>query len=1810
MDESTDNENYNGDSRENADEDNVSFVSNDLILQPNQQQEEEHNGCQEQQHSSVHNNHRQQQSSPFTVEKNMDQECTELQKNSSYNIHNSHENTPNLNEVKIDEDEVTNKEDIPMNTYLTNGNQQSKDIHSNGYQQEQQQQKMSRLPGTTTKACAKKSFVWKYFHHPEIKHGIPDRSRTQCILCDSQLAFNASGTTTTMLNHLKSRHGEVAEQEENLRRFNRDSRKNQLRNMILSSNDKTPPTSPNTGNTMLKNNEMVNSLNENVQTTRNLLMNNASGNNKYSRGTLSVGQRGRPPGSGRRQKSTHCSKTSDHGDFLTQDTMSNGNLKSDGNPAYPLTNYQGILSDQQKAFLNEVLLSAAAASASTASLPRGDNRIMNAGFINQTSSPSAASSPPFFASSTQPTQITTESVSTKSPFTFLNGMTGFPNIPFHLPMNTPQISCTTGATTTTTHELSPSSSSGLGLSSVNSPFETPTTANTTIPNGVLMSSSSSSSPSNSIGYRSITSPAGCGGQPNVNSQNNLAVNPRTLHKPKECSHMGDNHLQTNNILMNGQSFNLADHCISGSQDANNLAMNMQNVTQDREKVLDFKNENNENIFDLTHANKIINPSTTQSTGTNANNVNSSSMLDCSPEMMMSAFGNFVNLIPSVNNLLNENTTNNIINSSVNDATTISRSEGTNISSHSTSSHLQQAMIHSMSPPQQQHQQLLMANAWLASLANGKFPNYPNNLVDPCVMFNLLNLNAHTMGNGFNRLPSVPAITSADSNCSESLKFRSSSEFNPPINSFSSDNSFPMNYLMANQNKRVNDDTMMNWSNTGSSVLAMPNSEVLKNESCVGGLSKIENVSSPFQFNGNLGSTGMSLTSNQQSQQQIRRSIQDGQNTNLPLPISLPVGAVGNYSAASGISLNENDIGNDRTGGNNNNTPCMLPSLTYQSMGQDKFSYTNTASLVSNGMNKGLQVRGQEVNEVSLDLSRTSNTSNIDNNNNNNNLCSANSPCNNAINSGLSKNVNMQDEMNCVLDMRSNNHFTDPKYSSSQQESLSPALSSSANYTVSTKRKRARPVYISPEQELKHCPTESNSTLEGEDMRMKRYHIENVHYNNNSNEVSPNNDKRSSWKSKKNVENIQENEENDSDEDHKMATSQSSSSSSAAAFLTSNVNVQAKFGANVTRNELSYYIAQYLIKDLKPLETIEGEGFRTLLSLFTNHELPTTKEISEVTFQELFSKVDNHLNQLLANRITESNLKNPVVSFSIELWSTSGDNNENNSSEHCSLDKDRYFANIGVHYTSDQPTTTHNYLYKCLQDPNNEALCETIQKCREILLSKTNLSSKDTQIEISATSPETVSSTPISSCETVLRNKSMLPTTSDITAANVNMTPSQIQSLHKIMEWPYLVVTNHPESLKGLINETESNILILPCLVSELSKALLAGLNTDMIRDLVVNLLKVYRQKFKKYETETLALNSSVQEMKKSHCCKAVYDLLKWYIHQFLNDRGDCGGCESQDEGECDSATIKTDLKTIEGIISVLETIGQTLEFIHKKDLVLTGSMIQPILSNLCDIRLANESSNSTAVEELKSKVVSSLMNSFPNNGQVYETLWIASLLDPRFKSQVQEKQPSVIKLLKTKVDFLSNQSTTNSSNNSTLNADGQLQHFQLTSDNTHTSSELNPSSNKHGLETVFGLNYSSRTSLSEVDRYIREDPIGLEEDPYLWWRTKSANYPNLCLLAMYYLAIPLTCISPERLKPMTNSGNVGTTGQYVPDINLNLLTTIYEAENRENFPSSALMLLDLPNTTDMFGQERLSIKTENQIMYNYLWHNWHLTKFV
>lgn len=173
-----------------------------------------------------------------------------------------------------------------------------------------------RTPNSGAKACAKKSFVWKYFRHPEITNGVVDRSRTQCILCDSQLAFNASGTTTTMLNHLKSRHGEIAEHEESSRRYNRLKG---LNRMELSSAEQT-----------LTEEEVLTQL-PGLNDARSV----GNGNQQLTKSPVTVGQRGRPPGSGRRPKPKNAGTM----DYLNHPGLQNGPLKPENNMLFPVSHY-------------------------------------------------------------------------------------------------------------------------------------------------------------------------------------------------------------------------------------------------------------------------------------------------------------------------------------------------------------------------------------------------------------------------------------------------------------------------------------------------------------------------------------------------------------------------------------------------------------------------------------------------------------------------------------------------------------------------------------------------------------------------------------------------------------------------------------------------------------------------------------------------------------------------------------------------------------------------------------------------------------------------------------------------------------------------------------------------------------------------------------------------------------------------------------------------------------------------------------------------------------------------------------------------------------------------------------------------------------------------------------------------------------------------------------------------------------------------------------------------------------------------------
>lgn len=116
----------------------------------------------------------------------------------------------------------------------------------------------------------------------------------------------------------------------------------------------------------------------------------------------------------------------------------------------------------------------------------------------------------------------------------------------------------------------------------------------------------------------------------------------------------------------------------------------------------------------------------------------------------------------------------------------------------------------------------------------------------------------------------------------------------------------------------------------------------------------------------------------------------------------------------------------------------------------------------------------------------------------------------------------------------------------------------------------------------------------------------------------------------------------------------------------------------------------------------------------------------------------------------------------------------------------------------------------------------------------------------------------------------------------------------------------------------------------------------------------------------------------------------------------------------------------------------------------------------------------------------------------------------------------------------------------------------------------------NGLEKVFGLQFFARPCMSEVDRYLREDSIGLQEDPFQWWVDKMSKYPQISLLAHHYLTIPLTSFNMTRLQPLTEGFTI--------------------TPNTDS--------LCLPGFHDEFEVHNSNLETEDVSDYAFLWHNW------
>ncbi|KAF8569098.1 hypothetical protein P879_01312 [Paragonimus westermani] len=1364
--------------------------------------------------------------------------------------------------------------------------------------------------GASSKTCAKKSFVWKYFQHPEMASGGPDRSRTQCVLCDSQLAFNASGTTTTMLNHLKSRHGDIAEQEELQRRHTR-------------------PKGGATNHGPISVNGILDTTEgESIDVQRGTMPSNT----RMSRSP--IGQRGRPPGSGRRPKHP---KVGESGDYPTQNSsISNCPLKPDTNPLFPWVCYPGLI--ETRTLINQMLLSTEALSGvkDIAFLPSNESRLENGVPPNCTNVIRTSGA----NRTEQPVNGSLSAVASKM---FASSAFGGRSLPNHFPPT---------VTGPMPHELSPSSSSGLGVS-VSSPLEIPTTT---------------VSPTNSTDNRSVTSPTNqsqWSSSQLLGSQNTKMQMSRT----RECGQ------SLNLSLSNGHAVASGDVAVS-SLNASPLAANghapvSSPVPSANSGVMIAQNgelESKWNPLSILGRDGTVSlvpglPSSLQATTAN----NSAHSNDLGP-----TFGNLINIFPSL-------------------ATGMNGAHYPVVDPFPLIQPISSPGLVQQAPPPQQ--QWLTANAW-------QLLNNPASLADPTTVLNFLT-------NSMAHLPPTSNKNTYNTLTTDELEAtQGRPNFSFPVGSL-------LDPLHTGPLIKSNSDELITWPTRSTHL--KPTNDIATISSIPSVLTYMDPLSSSVATRATIQTQSHQPPAHYRCSQELEKRVP--------------------HSTA------------------HSNDALMRASSRAVQSSQLSMRTGSPVSMLS----------PEQTNHMnSLDLSKY-----------------RPSDLKNSSSSSYAPSVG--DKAGTFLANDRVSHHPDENI----------------QVTASTKRKRARPVYISPECDL---------------------------------------------------------------------------------------------------------LAYFVVKDLQPPEVVESEGFRSLMASLTEQEMPTSEELRETLSMKITKEVRAKLNNKLHGifEAQSTNNEEPItdrtgsasLTFSVELWPTRKVIPANDIDILASPTDGphTFLANLAIHCSSIRTPQLQSFLYDCIELTTMDSLKQTLQRCH----------SRFTKLPLSV-----ISSTP-----------------------SANELQSQLGS----SSWPCPVVTNEVQTVSRMLmnqgedrEDTTTEYLVIPCLVSALTRAVIAGLQLPCVQTLLdrgnqamksVELEADYTTEVKNLSLKQHSLHET--QLVSPKCVTDIENVKNSDLHsEETNYEAVTVACACESWSEAfnllkvvsvrtpDSSLSEKDIQLFKRLQTVLETTNQTVELIHRNDLILTASMIEPILQNLSQTHLAplnnamdtavesntlvesnvirEAPEQADVVEEFKAIILKHLAMSYPESGVMRDTLQLASLLDPRFKKHVEEHKPATVKMLKSKVETL-RLSSDDASRGSSIKLTTTCTHPSFSESSTSVLNKSKSSADTVGLQNVFGLQCFPRTSLSEVDRYLREEPIGLEEDPLIWWAEKSSSYPRVALLATHYLAIPLTCFVIGRLQ---STAVLKSYGEHPVHTSF----TVHDG-------------LGLPNIVDPLGRDRGRLRGEDQAMYNFLWHNW------
>ncbi len=264
------------------------------------------------------------------------------------------------------------------------------------------------------------------------------------------------------------------------------------------------------------------------------------------------------------------------------------------------------------------------------------------------------------------------------------------------------------------------------------------------------------------------------------------------------------------------------------------------------------------------------------------------------------------------------------------------------------------------------------------------------------------------------------------------------------------------------------------------------------------------------------------------------------------------------------------------------------------------------------------------------------------------------------------------------------------------------------------------------------------------------------------------------------------------------------------------------------------------------------------------------------------------------------------------------------------------------------------------------------------------------------------------------------------------------------------------------------------------------------------------------------------------------------------------------DSEAEDLKLKDEQLTIMAefmkVIKPLKTAITALE----EETTSTVSMILPVLNKLIKSHLVANDSDSKVLTQLKSEISNVLCSSYKTQ-DVRNRLLAASALDARFMSlkfisneereqiyqQVESAAIKIAEQNKTKLSMLPNSS--NEIGRATVIKEEIVENnfVDLTDPPPakrprSTCSSASAASGRTAGESSISLLFEDEiqeiTSIKapeavakkELQRYLTEDPISVNQDPLEWWKNHAMNYPLLSELAKYYLCSPA---SIQQFKP-------------------------------------------------------------------------------